>query len=398
VSAFEVTGTVDQADVRRHHLRLVLGLVRAGRSVSRGDIIERTGLTKTTVTSLVAELQRMGVVREAGTRGSTSRGRPARLLEVNGPHATSLVAEVNIDRVVLSTFDLTGQRLTEQVEAVPESPSPEQVVRMVVAAVSRVRRGRGRLTGAALAVPAMLDPASGTVRWGPHLGWQEVPLAAMVRAATRGDPVPVVVDRLVNFSAIAEHAVTPASGRDVLLLYGDIGIGSCYLSGGQIMRGANGLAGEVGHLLLDPDGPLDDCGRRGCAATLIGLGPLVRDLGMGGGRVGADGTTAPELLDELAARARSGAPDVLAQLDHQGRWLARVVTTLLHLTNPSDLLLGGYFTTLAPLFWPAFSTELAARALPQHLDSCQIRISGLGADSVRRGAQQVLADRYLSSV
>jgi len=398
VSSFEGTGTVDQADVRRHHLRLVLGLVRDGSSVSRGDIVERTGLTKTTVTSLVAQLQQLGVVREAGTRGSSSRGRPARLLEVNSTHATSLVVEVNVDRVALSTFDLGGALLTEDVRNLEQAPSPGQVVEQVTDAIASLRRRPARLTGAALAVPAMLDAATGTVRWGPHLGWQEVPLAAMVRAASRSGDTPVVVDRLVNFSATAEHAVAPEPGRDILLIYGDIGMGGCYLSDGRIIRGAHGLAGEVAHMLLDPDGPVHDCGRRGCAAAFVGLGPLVRDAGLGGGRIGGDGATSPELLELVAVRARAGDAVVRHHLDQQGRWLARVVTTLLHVTNPSELLLGGHFTTLAPLFWEAFSIELELRALPQHLESCDVRISGLGADSVRRGAQQVLADRYLAAL
>lgn len=386
--------TVGSSDVRRHHIRLVLGLIRDADGISRADLVARTGLTKPTVTSLVADLHKRGVVRETGIRETAGRGRPARLLELNATHAATVVVEVNIDRVVVSTFDLRGDLADEEVARFDESPRPEQVVRIAARRARRLRAAHRRIAGLGVAVPAMID--AGVVRSGPHLGWDEVRLEEMLHAAAPIGDVPVVVDRLVNFSAASEHRRRGGLAGDVVVVYGDVGLGSAHLVDGEIVRGAQGLAGEAGHTLLDPDGPLHECGRRGCAAALIGLGPLVRDLHLGEGRVGGAGMTAPELLSRIEELAAEPAADVREILDRQGRWLGRLVSTLLHLMNPAELLLGGHFTTLAPLYWDAFDDELRRRALPQHLRSCAISMSAIGAESVRRGAHQVVADRYLA--
>ena len=396
VTEFVSAGTVGSSDVRRHHIRLVLALIRDADGISRADLVARTGLTKPTVTSLVSDLDKRGIVRETRTRETASRGRPARLLELNAEHAVTLVVEVNIDRVVVSTFDFRGDLLSEDVERFDESPRPEEVVRISVSAAAELRAAKRTVAGIAVAVPAMID--AGVVRSGPHLGWDEVRLADMLHAAEPIGATPVVVDRLVNFSATSEHSSRGGLAGDVVVVYGDVGLGSAHLVDGEIVRGAQGLAGEAGHTLLDPDGPLHECGRRGCAAALIGLGPLVRDLGLGEGRVGAAGMTAPDLLTKIGELAVDPAPSVREVLDRQGRWLGRLASTLLHLMNPSELLLGGHFTTLAPLYWDAFDDELRQRALPQHLRSCRIRVSATGAESVRRGAHRVVADDYLARV
>ncbi|UPK75549.1 ROK family transcriptional regulator [Nocardioidaceae bacterium SCSIO 66511] len=394
MSEFVSAGTVGSSDVRRHHIRLVLGLIRDGDGISRADLVARTGLTKPTVTSLVSDLDKRGIVRETGTRETASRGRPARLLELNAAHAVTLVIEVNIDRVVVSTFDLRGDLVAENVEQFDESPHPDEVVRIAANAAAELEAAHRTLAGVAVAVPAMID--AGVVRSGPHLGWDEVRLADMLHATTSIGSTPVIVDRLVNFSAASERGSRGGLADDVVVVYGDVGLGSAHLVDGEIVRGAQGLAGEAGHTLLDPDGPMHECGRRGCAAALIGLGPLVRDLGLGEGRVGAAGMTAPDLLSRISDLAVDADPETREVLDRQGRWLGRLVSTLLHLMNPSELLLGGHFTTLAPLYWDAFDDELRVRALPQHLRSCEINVSELGAESVRRGAHRVVADGYLA--
>ncbi len=393
---FVSTGTVGSSDVRHHHIQLVLALIRDSDGISRADLVARTGLTKPTITSLVSDLDKRGIVRETRVREAVGRGRPARLLELNESHAVTLIVEVNIDRVVVSTFDLGGRQVAEDVRRFDESPRPDDVVQITASSVARLRSDGRRLAGIAVAVPAMID--SGVVRSGPHLGWGEVRLADMLHAAGPIGDTPLVVDRLVNFSAASEHSIRDAASGDVVVVYGDVGFGSAHLVGGEIVRGAQGLAGEAGHTLLDPDGPMHECGRRGCAAALIGLGPLVRDLDLGEGRVGGAGMTAPELLSRVAELAAEPDPSVREILDRQGRWLGRLVSTLLHLMNPSELLLGGYFTTLAPLYWDAFDDELKKRALPQHLRGCAISVSELGAESVRRGAHRVVADGYLASV
>ena len=393
---FVSTGAVGSSDVRRHHIQLILGLIRDSDGISRADLVARTGLTKPTVTSLVSDLDKRGIVRETGIRETASRGRPARLLELNAAHAVTLVVEVNIDRVVVSTFDFRGELLVERVERFDESPRPEGVVRIATIEVAGLQAENRRIAGIAVAVPAMID--AGVVRSGPHLGWDEIRLADMLHAAEPIGAIPVVVDRLVNFSATSEHSRRGSLARDVVVVYGDVGLGSAHLVDGEIVRGAQGLAGESGHTLLDPDGPMHECGLRGCAAALIGLGPLVRDLGLGEGRVGGAGMTAPDLLARIGELAADADPSVREILDRQGRWLGRLVSTLLHLMNPSELLLGGHFTTLAPMYWDAFDDELRRRALPQHLRSSAISVSAIGAESVRRGAHRVLADGYLADL
>jgi predicted NBD/HSP70 family sugar kinase len=384
-------------DVRRHNLRLVLGLVRSAATIARGDIVARTGMTKTTVTSLVGELTALGLVRDVGRRDSGGRGRPSRLLTLDGRHLVMVVAEVHTDQVTATAYDLAGEvrhTLTRGFDVVPTPRQAVDVVAECGRSVAPVDGIRPTIAGVAVAVPGMLDITEGVVVWAPNLGWRQIQLAELVRAELEDSALLVDIDRFANYALIAEHAAGADLGPDVVLFYGDVGIGLSHLVDGRILRGAKGYAGEVAHLLLDVRGPVCDCGRRGCLAAMVGLGPAVAALGLAGGRISGRHNAA-ELLDEIVAGAEAGATDVRRELRRQARWLAQGTASVLHLLNPSDLVLAGNLSRLAPLSWETFDEELRTRALPQHLEGCALRVSELGVTAVRRGAREHLVDALL---
>jgi DNA-binding transcriptional ArsR family regulator len=274
-----VHDSADARDVRRHNLRLVLDLVRDAGAISRGDIVARTGLTKTTVTSLVFELVEHGLIQDAGRRDSGAPGRPSRLLTLDGRHMVTIIAEVHTDQVSATAYDLAGDPLHTQTEAFDAVPTPPQAVEVIAACGRSVSTSNDRsasVVGVAVAVPGMLDIAEGVVVWSSPLDWRDVRLADLVREQLADPTLLVELDRFANYALTAEHAAAgDRLGRDVVLFYGGISIGLSHLVDGRILRGARGFAGEAAHLLLDVRGPACDCGRRGCLASMVGLAPAV---------------------------------------------------------------------------------------------------------------------------
>jgi len=386
------TRPADQQAVRRHNLALVLNLVRDRGPLSRTDLALATGLNKVTVSSLVSDLLDRRLVRETGQRVTGSVGRPARMLQVDGSQVTVAAAEINVDHVALTLADLAGVELYAETWRVRKSPpSPASAVRTLgrlLAAAEQQTAVGGRVAGLRIAVPGMLDPQSGTVDYAPQLGWSGVELAALVRAELGREDLDVRIDRLANFAVYAERRFggwDVGDTDDIVLLYGDVGVGAAHLVEGRLQRGSAGLAGEFGHLPLDPRGPECDCGRSGCLEALVGLRPLARVAGL------------PALdLEAAMTVAESGTSAMRRELERQGKWLGRGAATVIHLLDPRMLVLGGYFTRLAPLLSKAFDAELRARLMPPHQRRCRVVTSRLGRSAPLRGGIALLADELLA--
>lgn len=214
-------------------------------------------------------------------------------------------------------------------------------------------------------VPGLVDRA-GTLHMGPHLRrMHEVPLA---RLLTERSGVPAVVDNDANCHAVGEQAAGAAVGaEDALVVTLGTGIGAGIITGGQLLRGANGFAGEPGHMIVDPDGPPCPCGKRGCwerFASGTGLGRLARDAA-GGGRLHAAVALAggdPEAVrgEYVTASARTGDAESQAVLDELAHWIALGLANLVNVLDPAVIVIGGGLVEAADLLLPEVRRRFAA--------------------------------------
>ncbi len=369
--------------MRAGNLAVVLGEIDRSGPLSRAALAERTGLTKTTVSKLVGDLIDGGMVVETGAVRDGERGRPGVAVRISGGRVAALGLEVNIDYLAGCVVDLTRTvRLRRRLPADNRTSRPAEVLaRLGELGTALVREAAGlglAVTGAQLAIPGPIDPASAVVHHAPNLGWRDVAVAELLDV-----PVPVRVDNEANLAALGElwFGAGTALG-DFLHVSGEIGIGAGVVVGGRLFRGAHGFAGEFGHVVVVPDGVPCHCGGRGCLERYAG-----QDVLLG---------TAPDLatlLDRLAA----GDPGATAACRSAGEALGVALTSAVHLLDPDTIVLGGVF---APLFtWlsgPAADT-MASRLRRMRGSVPNLIASQVGPDAATLGAagsviMRVIAD------
>lgn len=382
-------GGADQASMRRTNLGLILRHLRDHGGQSRARVATETGLSKATLSSLIADLVERGLVTEGELERGGTVGRPGLTLHVDGRHVAGVGLEINVDFLAITAVDLTGRVLAESTRPLDTASLPlEEVVDVAADLVTRATRSlraRGvRPVAVTVAVPGSIDPAAGRVMFAPNVGWRDVPLVRELSARLGRTAPPVVIENDAKLGAVAEHTLVAASGIDDLVyLTGDVGVGAGIIVEGHVLRGASGFAGEVGHIPLDPAGGPCACGRRGCWETMVGLGAFLRLAADEGDPVRDPRRPLEERLGEVHRRAGDGDPRAVAAVERVGRDLGVGLSVLVDLFDPRLVVLGGWFAYFREALVPPLQATLAARALTDSVP--RVTASDLGLAAASRG-------------
>ncbi|GAA4182030.1 ROK family transcriptional regulator [Streptosporangium oxazolinicum] len=374
-----MTQAVRHDSMRARNLGVVLGEVRRSGPITRAALAEITGLTKTTVSKMVGDLIEAGMVAESGALRDGERGRPGTAVALSGRRVAALGLEINVDYLSACVVDLTlavRLRYTQAVDNRRASPV-ETLSHLEELAHRAVEEARGEglsIAGSTLAVPGPVD--GGLVHAAPNLGWHDVRVSDLLG-------FPVELDNEANLAALGELWFGSVPG-DFLHVSGEIGVGAGLVVGGTLFRGARGLAGELGHVVVSPDGPACRCGGRGCLEQYAGQDALLRAAGLAG---------VPELLAHLQAGERGS----LEACQRAGQALGVALTSAVHLMDPGTIVLGGVFAPLFP--WirdPAHETMTSRlgvmrRAVPE------LTVSRLGGDAATLGAAGQVIHRVIAN-
>ena len=371
-----------QGQVRSANLAAVLARLRDGGPRSRARLAEDTGLTKATVSSLVAELVDRGLAAEGALVRPGSVGRPGTPVGLAGG-VCGIGVEVNVDYLAVLALDLGGavrheSRLALDVAAL----DPATVLARASQLVSTARTAQTATpVGLTVAVPGQVQGT--VVRTAPNLpGWVGTDVAAGL--ADQGLPVTVAND--ADLSALAEVSAGPhAHVADLVYLTGEVGVGGGVVTGGQLLRGSTGVGGEVGHLALTPGDARCGCGRTGCWETVVGLAALLRAAADPGDPLRDPGLDLEERLTELVGRARGGDARVLEALAGIGTGLGVGAAVLVALFDPAVVVLGGYFAHAGEFLLDPLRAALAQRVD----DADRVVLSTLGFTAAVRGGAHV---------
>ena len=381
-----------QDEVRRHNLSLALSIVHTAGSITRSELTERTGLSRSTIKALVAELVALGVLTETGTAGSRSgAGRPSLVVR---PHRSSvhvLAADVGVDRVVVGAYGLGGgfaaRRLGRFASAEPTADEVVALLRTLVDEVTAevtAESAGSRALGLAVALPAIVGREDGVVRFAPNLGWVDEPLGERIRSAFPG--LRVLVGNDGDLGAMGEHLRGAAQGVDDLVyVHGDMGIGAGFVLGGRLVTGVSGYAGEVGHMVTAPAGARCRCGVRGCWETEVGALAIAE-------AVGARGVAVREL--GRLVRATAGGPRPAA-LEAVADAVGRGVATLVNVLNPGTVVLGGLLGDVFVAAGDTVAQGLRRTALTASLEPLHLAAAGCGPDAVLVGAAETMWQHLL---
>ncbi|GAA0991895.1 ROK family transcriptional regulator [Acrocarpospora macrocephala] len=393
----------DQATVRRSNLSLVLRHLREHGPQSRSAVAAATGLNKTTVTSLVGELRARGLIRENGPQHAGAVGRPGLALTLDGTRVGALGLEINVDYIAAFATDLGGRVLIDRrvgFDAMGCDPerSLDELARLAREALAELGLLGIHVAGITVAVPGLIDGANGVVHVAPNLGWYGVPVAERLSWDV-APTIPVTVVNDANLAALAEFTSGVAAGTtDLVYLTGEVGVGGGIIAGGRLLGGADGFAGEVGHVMVDSAGERCGCGRTGCWETKVGLAALVRMVTPDHAYGVPDGIVRDpeERLAEIERRQAEGDPQVVHALAEVGRWLGLGSATLVRLFNPRVIVVGGYFARLSEHLLPRAQAELTRLGVTGTVAHCTFVASDLGFGAASRGAAGVVVDRVLA--
>ena len=384
----------DQATVRRSNLALVLRHLRDSGPRSRARIAQETGLNKATVSSLVAELTDRRLVSAGDVDRAGSVGRPGLIVHLDGASVCGIGVELNVDYAAALVLDLRGQVLFEHrialdVPALGADRTLDAVAGLVGEAADAATARGADPVGVTVAVPGLVRSVDGVATYSPNIGWHDVPVLEGLRA--RIDlGCPVRVENDANLSAIAEWVMgSEARTADLVYLTGEVGVGGGVIVGGQLLRGAGGLSGEVGHTSLGDPAVVCGCGRRGCWETVVGLSALLRDAADPDDPVHDPGRDLETRLAEIARRADAGDERTRLALGRVGTSLGTGAAVLINLFNPQVVILGGYFGILGRFLTEPMTAELRTRVFGPDLAGARVVLSTLGFTAAVRGGAHV---------
>jgi predicted NBD/HSP70 family sugar kinase len=387
----------DQAGLRRGNLALLVRTLREHGALSRAQLAVRSGLSKATVSTLVNDLETRGLVRAAGVSAG-GQGRPGQLVELRPRSVCGIGLDIHVDHVGAAVTDLSGGVLfRRRVACDVPNLDPERVLDQLAAlasdALSVVVASGGYPAGVTVSVPGLADIDAGVIRFAPRLRWREVPVADALAARTGMALGDIAVDNDANLGAMAEHATLPVS--DLVYVTGDWGIGGGLITGGRLVRGSIGFAGEIGHMSMDPLGPACSCGRRGCWETQVGLGALLHACADPDDPVRDPTLDLDERMTIVRARAERGDQRTLHALHQIGSALGAGVSIVVNLLNPAVVVLGGYFAALPEWLVEPVRNEVAARVLAPGAGGARVVGSQLGFTSATTGGALASLRRVL---
>jgi glucokinase-like ROK family protein len=362
----------NQALVREINLAAIMNHLHNHAPISRAALAEKTGLNKTTVSSLIQELLDLHFVREIGME-SAGTGRPAIMLELDPNAGIMVSAEIGVDFISVLCTDFAVQQVWNH----KESTNPEmghkailnRTLTLIRDAVEAGQKAADNVLGIAVGVPGLVDQRDGAVLFAPNLKWQNIPLRATLQESfnTR-----IFVNNEANLSALGEYYFGAAQEcHELLYVSAGVGLGGGIIYEGRLFSGGTGFTGEFGHMTMDPNGERCNCGNQGCWETQASQSALFRYV-----RRMIEENNQPSILLEmtrnnlealtvpLVVQAAKLNDDVARNaLDLVGRYLGIGIASLVNALNPELIVFGGILSLAGEFLLPIINDELEKRAL-----------------------------------
>ncbi len=383
----------------------VLDEIRRGRSSSRSELVERTGLGRAIVARRVGDLIDRGLVTE-GHVGPSTGGRPPRQLAFRATAGHLLVADLGATSIDVAVTTLDGRILGHHDEPARIEDGPEACLDRVdvlfASLLATTKEIPGRLWGIGIGVPGPVEFGSGRPISPPIMpGWDGYPIRE--RFAARYD-APVWVDNDVNVLALGEWRSGVAAGHDnVVVVKVGTGVGAGIISDGRLHRGAQGSAGDVGHIQVSDDlAVVCRCGNTGCLEAYAGGAALGR-AGEAAARDGRSPRLSTALdqngtvtAEDVARAASFGDAVAVAMLQAAGRRVGSMLASVVNFFNPSLIVIGGGVANSPDLFLAAIQESIYRRSLPLATRDLRIAHSSLGGLAGVIGASSMVVDQLFS--
>jgi predicted NBD/HSP70 family sugar kinase len=355
--------------LKRINRSVLLRLMLNSPGLSRARLAMQSGLTKSTVSGLVRELiDEHWLIEADSTVAAEGMGRPSTPLHVDGDTRAFIGIEIAVECLRLVCVSVTGAILAET-EVPLKNSKPERVCNQTAQLVHKMciqLQTKGLLlSGVGVCLPGAINDESGIVRLAPNLEWRNVAFLPMIAQAFRAAGVPTTQIHLQNdadAAALGEYEFGTSNGDDPLIFINcDVGVGAGIVLNDRLFTGSVGTAGEIGHTILQINGPLCSCGRSGCAETFIGSRFLRKK----------------------------------ADLEAAGQYLGVLIQNLDAMFNPRVLVLGGRSCVNNPDLVEKARQTLLTYAQGAGLPAPEVRAARYGLQAAAVGAAALVLHRFL---
>jgi glucokinase-like ROK family protein len=368
----------------------MLSLIRQGRASTRADLAALTGMARSTVSQRVEALIAQRLVYEAD-EGPSTGGRPPRTFVFNKEAGVVLAADLGATHSRLAITDLAGEVLAEHAEDLEISDGPEPVLAWLRESfdglLEDIGRGPADVRGVGVGVPGPVEFATGRPVNPPIMpGWDNHPISDEL-----GDhyDAPVLVDNDVNIMALGEHWSAWPDSEHLLYVKVGTGIGCGIVAGGEIHRGAEGAAGDIGHIRVTSDeSVVCRCGNLGCLEAVAGGGAIAARLTESG--VEAHGSR------DVVAQVRAGNGDAVRLVRQGGRMLGTVLASLVNFFNPAVIVIGGDVAEAHEQLLAGVREVVYQRSLPLATRHLRVVRNSLGDRAGVTGAAVMVIEHVLA--
>jgi len=373
--------------IRAQHSRLILNLVWQEGEISRAELARRSSLSRSTVSAIVSDLLNTGLVEESRA-GVSSGGRRPIMLEFQDQASFIIGIELGATHVSCVLTDLRCNVRASWSAPAPVRDAPELALAKMTMGVRSVMEAAGVQPSDVLAIGVAVPSPVDAARPGELLPlvvptWQGYNIATHLEDAFGR---PVFVDNDANLGALAELWWGAGSSVDDLAyIKVATGVGAGLIINGRIFRGSGGIAGEIGHTSIDPNGPQCVCGLRGCLTTFIGT-PALLERAKHELRIRGSDRRPPASIDELVNAALDGDPMSVELIQYAGDKLGIGIANMLNLLNPKSVVLGGGITRASELLLAAVRRTIRGLSLPASISHADIRTTGLTEWGIAVGA------------
>ncbi len=368
----------------------VFELLRDGQPRTRAQLADASGLARSTIAARIDLLMRLGLVAPYGDGVSTG-GRPPSLLALNPSARVVAGADVGASHARIALADLAGTILVERREDLDVATGPEHVLSWVEQQIAEMLAEQNRtvaeLAAIGIGLPGPVEHSTGRAINPPIMpGWDRYDVPAHVQ---RAFDVPVLIDNDVNIMALGERHAHLADVDDLVFIKVATGIGAGIVSGGVLQRGAQGTAGDLGHVAVGRGAEVVcRCGNRGCLEA-IAAGPALA------ASLRASGVDAESGAD-VVRLVRGGDATAVQVVRQAGRDLGEVVATLVNLINPSAIVIGGSLADAGESLLAGIREVVYSRSLPLATEHLSVITARAGERAGVIGAAALAIGHVLS--
>jgi predicted NBD/HSP70 family sugar kinase len=367
----------------------ILNVIKTHGPIARADIARITLLSPAAVTLQTAELIDNGLIFEK-EEGDSRGGRRPILLALNADGFHVIGAKLTENEATLALTDLNAN-VTARHTLILNSTQPEKVCDELAMGIDTLlattTHSRQDVLGVGIGMAGIIDSQSGICHISPFQKWRDVPFATLLQERLDLD---VCLDNDVN--TLTRMELLYGAGQSVqnfLVITLGRGVGMGIVANGQVYRGARGAGAELGHTIVDPNGPTCACGNRGCLETFVAEPWLIRQTQARGAQV--------ETPEAMVAAARAGDPDVLAVYEAAGGVFGSAVANLITLFNPALIILSGEGVRASDFIFPAMQHAIRRYTFDDLYEHVQVRVEVLSDDSWARGAASLVLERVFST-